>query len=147
MKHTVYVYGTLRPGGNGLTLLPGKLYDLGWFPGARLSATMEDDSPMIVCERIEVDDEGLARLDSFEGFNVDNPALSLFVRRPILDGWIYEYNTEMPDDQRRVLSGNWLTHKKMTSGAVSERFNLKPAPSEPDNGASGASVRAEESVL
>lgn len=103
----VYVYGTLRPNNSETVQIPGKLYDLGWFPGGRVDESSESS---FTCEVIELDDEALKRTDRYEGFYEHSPEDSLFVRKPILDGWIYEYNHEVSED-RRVKSGDWFEHK------------------------------------
>lgn len=112
----LYVYGTLRPGGEDTVRIPGKLYDLGWFPGLKLEWESEDT---VVCERIEVDDWGA--VDRYEGYNPDHSDTSLYIRRPYMDGYIYEYNQQF-NPVKRVMSGDWLDYTKDEKGINGGRF-------------------------
>lgn len=124
-KHIVYVYGTLRPGGGATVRVPGKLYDLGFCPGAVLYKKEHgDEVPLFVAERIEVTDDQLARLDTYEGYNPDRESSSLYIRKAFRDGWVYEYNFDVKDINW-ILSGDWLRHKKQTRG-TSYRLILQP---------------------
>lgn len=116
-KHTIYVYGTLRAGGSSETLSGFKMFDLGWYPGVVLTDT--DDE--ITVERIEVDDDKLARLDRYEGYNPHRPENSLYVRHPVKDGWIYVYNQEL-GDARPITEGDWLVHRGEERGSYAHRF-------------------------
>jgi len=106
----VYVYGTLRPGKTtNVVQIPGILYKLGWFPGVKLDLEAESGS-FVTCEVVEVDDEELKRLDVYEGYHMDCLDNSLFIRTPILDGFIYEFNGRVePHDI--IESGDWLENK------------------------------------
>jgi gamma-glutamylcyclotransferase (GGCT)/AIG2-like uncharacterized protein YtfP len=106
--HKVYVYGTLMTGAGERVQVPGKLYDLGWFPGAKIS-TPECGSSF-VAEVREVSDGKLKEFDNYEGYYESHPEASLYIRRPYLDGWIYEYNRQ-PADDRLIESGDWNAHK------------------------------------
>ena len=114
MKHRVYVYGTLRLGGNHYYYVRGKMYNIGWFPGVILG----EGGGMVVCEVLEVDDEGLARLDQLEGYYENSPENSLYIRREHNDGWIYEYNKEVDPDSL-IKNGNWLTFTDQSRGSNS----------------------------
>jgi len=114
MAEIVYVYGTLRPGKPGTIQIPGKLYDLGWFPGIILGG-----EGLVTCEKIEVED--LTAVDAYEGYNPRFTIESLYIRRPILDGWIYEYNQEF-DPQRLVACGDWLIYTRQERGRNGGRF-------------------------
>lgn len=125
MLHIIYVYGTLRPKNKDLTAkntetveVPGYMYDLGWYPGAIIRAPDRTESSFIA-EKIEVDDEKLKELDRYEGYYEDDPANSLYIRRPYLDGWIYEYNRPV-DGAKIVESGDWLEY----AAAKRERTKL-----------------------
>ena len=109
----LYTYGTLRPGVNDTVEIPGQLYDLGWFPGAKLGG-----EGVIICEAKEVDEKAT---DRYEGYNPDNPEGSLYIRRPMLDGFIYEYNHSI-DQCERIQSGDWLEHTNKKRGINSGRF-------------------------
>lgn len=109
MKHKILVYGTLRPGNTPTRLIPGVLYDLGAFPGIRLKD--ESEGKFVLCEEIEVDDEGLKRLDRYEGYYPSNPEGSLYHRVMLEDGsWIYQYNADLEGYSQLVEGGDWLQH-------------------------------------
>jgi gamma-glutamylcyclotransferase (GGCT)/AIG2-like uncharacterized protein YtfP len=109
-KHVIYVYGTLRKGGAVTHLVPGELYDLGWYPGIKMLPP--DAHKWVVTERIEVDDQRLVELDIYEGCNhgdLTNQS-NLYNRVPYLDGWIYVYN--QPLDKRPIIeSGDWKEYR------------------------------------
>jgi gamma-glutamylcyclotransferase (GGCT)/AIG2-like uncharacterized protein YtfP len=113
VSHILYVYGTLRPGKAETVEIPGKLYDLGWYPGARIAWDGKDCESKITCERIEVADWG--PVDAYEGYNPKFPDDSLYIRRPYLDGFIYEYNREL-NEKRVVNSGDWLNYTQTERG-------------------------------
>lgn len=111
--YNVYVYGTLRPGNGEPFVIPGEIYDLGWYPGLKLLP--ETDGKFVVAERIEADDERLAKLDSYEGYYEDDHKHSLYLRVPFLDGWVYVYNRPL-EGRTPVLSGDWLSYRGETGG-------------------------------
>jgi len=109
--HTIYVYGTLRPGLKPTVTLKGEMRNLGWFPGVKLD---ENSGYTFQTEPIVVDDKSLETLDRYEGYHKNNPSASLYIRKSIeIDGkpaWIYEYNQEFYDDHHPLVeSGDWLT--------------------------------------
>jgi len=114
-KHAVYVYGTLRPGGDDTVLIPGVIYDLGWFPGARVDFERHGDGPSFVAERVEVSDYKLKEFDAYEGYDPDRPHASLYIRKPYLDGWIYEYNGNVKTTDV-ISSGDWLKYTGQNRG-------------------------------
>lgn len=108
----LFVYGTLmkehgedwqrKVGARfvGSGRITGKLYDLGGFPGAVISA---DHRHHIRGEVYKLDDVNLAFeiLDEYEEFKPSKPARSLFVRKRIpvrmddgksKEAWVYVYN-------------------------------------------------------
>lgn len=124
--HTIYVYGTLRTGDTPTVLVPGFLYDLGWYPGIELKTP--GCNAWVVCEKLEVDDTRLAQLDRYEGYRPDDLKGSLYLRVPYLDGEIYTYNhsfsgrtlvTPLPE-------ADWLIHvasrKKREKREFLERY-------------------------
>lgn len=111
--HKIFVYGTLRPGTGETVEIPGRMFDLGWFPGAVLIGV--EPEHRILAEVIEVDDAGLARLDSYEGYNRHNPSSSLYVRKEYEDGFIYQYNGNV-EGRFPVLSGDWLNYTQQKEG-------------------------------
>lgn len=118
MSNILYVYGTLRPGDTEPVKVPGVLYDIGWFPGIKLYGDEEDNS-YVVCEKIEVKDWDA--VDRYEGCFPDDPASSLYIRRPYLDGFIYEFNHTV-HDHKMIPSGDWLEYKQQRKGVAHERF-------------------------
>ncbi len=114
MKY-LFVYGSLRKG-NAPPIIAetadklkfvaeafvyGKLFDLGKYTALKL-----DGENKIFGQILELpeDERVLQRLDEYEGFNVNNPQTSLFVRTETtahfgdeqMQTWIYEYNGDLP---------------------------------------------------
>jgi gamma-glutamylcyclotransferase (GGCT)/AIG2-like uncharacterized protein YtfP len=101
--------------------LPGVLFDLGSFPGAlppedlpaELRASMPE-TPVVHGELYRLEDTDiLSTLDHYEGYDPDQPATSLFVRRHISliepagqAAWVYWYNGPV-DADTRIPSGDW----------------------------------------
>jgi gamma-glutamylcyclotransferase (GGCT)/AIG2-like uncharacterized protein YtfP len=124
--HTVLVYGTLRPFKNtDIVLVPGYLYDLGWFPGIELADPAVTGS-RIVCERITVDEEHLAGLDNYEGCHPGGADSSLYTREQISDeggidgkSWIYVYRKYGAPEPfmgcKLIESGNWQEYSNSVS--------------------------------
>lgn len=112
MNHTILVYGTLRPFTNtDIVKVPGRLYDLGWFPGIVLGnhENPEEGESFVTCERITVDDERLKQLDAYEGYDPENPDNSLYLRKKIGEDWIYVYNHPV-EGYELIESGDWQQH-------------------------------------
>lgn len=131
-KHKLYVYGTLRPGGAVTHLVPGELYELGWYPGIKLLAP--DAHKWVVTECIEVDDEQLKNLDMYEGYDPKNEGGSLYIRKPYLGGWIYVYNDSF-NGRPLIESGDWLEHRKAKAGSAADKVAIpepEPAPAMED---------------
>lgn len=128
MPHHLFVYGTLSPRHAppeiratvrrlrpvGQASVRGRLYDLGEYPGAILSARSRSVIRGEVFELPE-DSTTLPSLDDYEGFEPAKPASSLFLRRewPVTmdDGkrlrcWVYIYNGTMKDAEP-VSSGRY----------------------------------------
>lgn len=114
MSHILYTYGTLRPGDTEPIHVAGRLYDLGWFPGIKLGG----DS-FVVCEKVIIDD--LSLTDQYEGYNPQYPDESLYIRKPFLDGFIYEFNSE-PNPVKQIFCGDWLEYTRETRGRNAGRF-------------------------
>lgn len=127
MKNThVFVYGTLlskgaNPASNMVGAevvtggqIPGSIYDLGWYPGYKLS-TITDDTPSIVKgELIRVTEEDMDRLDSYEGV----PDLYRRAQTTVetdngefVPAYVYVYNGNVHNDDL-VLDGDWIKHLK-----------------------------------
>ena len=113
----LYTYGTLRPGNeDNIVLLPGLLYDLGWFPGIKLNP---DSDKTVVAERIIINDWN--KVDAYEGYRQDDIPNSLFVRKPFLDGYVYEYNRPVCNSHRAIESGDWLEYTQEKRGHNDDR--------------------------
>ena len=119
MKHKIFVYGTLRPGVSEPVMVPGQMFDLGWFPGVVNIETAV--GTFFKAEIIEVDDEMLDRLDSYEGYNPRNPEHSLYVRKEYQDGFIYQYNGSV-EGKMPVPTGDWLDYTQMKEGYNASHF-------------------------
>lgn len=108
-KYIVYVYGTLRPGNTKTELVPGVLYDLGWFPGIDLKAP--DCGTFVVAEKLIIDEKTLEQYDRYEGYEERDPVNSLYKRVPYLDGWIYVYNKSFAG-HKPIPLGDWREYRK-----------------------------------
>jgi gamma-glutamylcyclotransferase (GGCT)/AIG2-like uncharacterized protein YtfP len=121
MAMRLFVYGTLHPErapveiaevarrlrSLGKARVRGALYDLGEYPGVVMGP---QDRGVVQGEvfLLPEDDDTLARMDAYEGFDVGDLAGSLFVRREVRarmeDGaelvcWIYLYNQSGPAER------------------------------------------------
>lgn len=129
-RSRVFVYGTLRRGfplhhhltdqspkfiDNGT--IRARLYDLGEYPGARLSDLASDEVDGEVYELLP---EQLRALDEIEEYDPKKPADSLFVRKLVdvsLDSgdvtraWVYVLPHE-PRFKERIVSGNYADSRK-----------------------------------
>lgn len=118
----LYAYGTLRTGRtDNLTSIKGKLYDLGSFPGLRLSSP--DCTSTVIIERI-VTEKPIDIFDMYEGYNPNDPASSFYLRHRFQDGWIYEFNDRLLDSPA-IEHGCWLKHcEEKGKGKLYGRFSL-----------------------
>ena len=79
MTNKIFVYGTLKRGYNMERLVPDAkfiretilfgydIYDLGSYPGIKVAEQSDEHYPFVRGELWQVSDEGLARLDQYEG--------------------------------------------------------------------------------
>lgn len=129
----LFVCGTLRPGlapdevaglmGRmlriGAASVPGRLYDLGDYPGAVLDPNCD---AKIIGEVFQLPDDGavIAALDAYEGIDPQDTGDSMFLRREAeitLEGgaklqcWIYVYNRRV-DSATLIASGDYLVYKQ-----------------------------------
>jgi gamma-glutamylcyclotransferase (GGCT)/AIG2-like uncharacterized protein YtfP len=94
--------------------IPGRLYDLGEFPGLKLPAGDESrpDGQRVAGELYRATPATLARLDRFEGAVGEDP---LYRRRrvdlldPVRTAWVYEYAQSVADAPV-IDSGDWRAH-------------------------------------
>jgi len=129
----LFVYRTLRPTlapplirdivlrlvPAGPATIPGRLYDLGRYPGCKLDPTGD---AQIHGQLLELPDPKLlVRLDWYEDYVASDEAGSLFVRRTAIanlaDGralpaWVYEYNRTAPP-ARLISSGRYDARKPL----------------------------------
>lgn len=115
----LYVYGTLRPGNKENTLrIPGRMFDLGWFPGVVLLP--DDFGVTFLAERVEIPKSRLKDIDRYEGYLPGNREDSLYVREPFRDGFIYVYNRSL-EGCPEVSEGDWLKHTQESSGVSARK--------------------------
>lgn len=134
-NHNLFVYGTLQQGFGlhqrlagarflGPALIPGRLVDLGTFPGLIPAPAVVHDPTStsyasVVGELYAVDDATLASLDLVEGFDPEAPATSLYRRERVTairlgDGaatpaWTYFYNHSV-EGMTPIPHGDWRRH-------------------------------------
>lgn len=118
----VAVYGLLRSGESGFDrfglagafkalgpcLIPGRLFDLGAYPG------LVDGRGEVVGELFEVRDVGvMPALDAFEDYWPGDPQRSRYERvkldliTPQRSAWVYRW-TQSLDGARLIESGDWM---------------------------------------
>ena len=132
----LFVYGTLRKAFNlhlfkqiendiqwlGLSEIRGKLYDLGYYPGA-----VQEDNSIITGDvfRLIYPRKVLAILDEYEGYDPANEIQSLFVREKEsilltngkdIEAWVYWYNRSVKE-KRRIDCGDYLDYIKKNKTA------------------------------
>ncbi|WP_114416589.1 gamma-glutamylcyclotransferase family protein [Marinospirillum perlucidum] len=120
MPTLIAVYGSLKQGQSNHHYLEKArflgqdkihqivLYDLGPYPGAKLSSSRGID-----VELYEVDTPTLAKVDQLEGISRQNDEQGLYYRTPLKtrlgQAWVYIYNP--PVGGRRVIrQGGWSSH-------------------------------------
>ena len=91
--------------------------NLGYYPGV-IFPDSEPTTETFVAERVEVSTATLAELDRYEGYYEEAPEASLYIRRPLLDGWVYEYNHEAPPEAT-IPGGDWLAFTGEAGGRAS----------------------------
>lgn len=116
-KTVVYVYGTLRndPPKGTVHSFPGSIYSMGFYPALKLGEGQETNH--FICERLEVTEEQLERLDMYEGYQEEYPEHSLFVRQNFSEGFIYVYNGDV-NPSRLISSGDWLEIKGQVRNVI-----------------------------
>lgn len=128
----LFAYGTLHPGHAPEEIadvvrrfeviwkgiVPGRLYDLGSYPGAVLDPSSSTGIAGTIF-RLPAGDDVLPRLDAYEEFDPERPRRSLFLRRLdrvnlaeacTLDCWIYEYNGPL-DRARLIENGKFVVRR------------------------------------
>ncbi|HEX8493600.1 MAG TPA: gamma-glutamylcyclotransferase family protein [Pyrinomonadaceae bacterium] len=121
-KHLVFVYGTLRRGGErpmsarfpdskfiADAKVNGSLYDLGAYPGLFLN----ESNSSVIGEVYEVGDELLNELDDFE-------ASTRYLRKEVeislgshsRSGWVYVPDTEFYSPRTLITSGDWMEYAR-----------------------------------
>jgi gamma-glutamylcyclotransferase (GGCT)/AIG2-like uncharacterized protein YtfP len=125
----LFVYGTLRRASEhpmaryldhharwlGLATVPGRLYDLGPYPGLLPPASAGDRVKGDLCE-MNNPEAVLARLDEYEGCPLGQPEPGLFERAlatvttetgDTFQAWLYYYRQNVREEQR-ISSGIYL---------------------------------------
>lgn len=121
-KHLVFVYGTLRRGGERAMSIrfpnskfiadakvSGSLYDLGAYPGLLVG----ESNSLVSGEVYEVDDEILKNLDDYEEsshYRRKQVEISLGTHSRM--GWSYEPNPEFYSLRTLITSGDWIEYAK-----------------------------------
>ncbi len=119
------VYGTLRRGGPangllrgskwlGMDRIPGCLFAVGTFPGARFNA--EHVSHGIVVDLYQLpegkEDDYFERIDRYEGFYPEQPDQCLFLRKEVttVEGQmpVIAYEYRFTPVAPLILSGDWF---------------------------------------
>jgi len=131
-RELFFFYGTLRAGQPPPALaawlaplprraatLPGRLLDLGAYPGALPGPEGGAEAgPWIVGELVAVPLERVPELDRYEGFAPDDPGASLFVRErahaTVAGGervacWVYRFAGA--DGAPEIAGGDWLARR------------------------------------
>jgi gamma-glutamylcyclotransferase (GGCT)/AIG2-like uncharacterized protein YtfP len=115
--HHLFVYGTLRRGSSnqfarllaeqgqfmGVARVPGRLYELGRYPGAVAS---DQPDEWIHGEIFSIDDALLAALDEYEGSEFERVIVPVRLDDGrTIECWIYWYVGSATG--RRIASGDW----------------------------------------
>jgi gamma-glutamylcyclotransferase (GGCT)/AIG2-like uncharacterized protein YtfP len=126
MTHVVFVYGTLRKGQpNRHVMVPhlvrelgegrirGAMYSLGAYPAVDLEQDGE-----VIGEWVEVTDEGLARLDSLEGYpGYYDRTVVRDISQPV-SGWVYHMSGKIPPHGViKLPGGDWVAYRRMRQAA------------------------------
>lgn len=95
--------------------LPGRLYDLGAYPGF---INDQDHQGLVFAELHEIiDKQALTILDEFEDYRQAEISQSLYLRtlvnlqQPDIKAWVYIYNRPVIESGY-IKSGSWLAHLK-----------------------------------
>ena len=128
-RERIFLYGTLRRGGSrdvlkyyegatfvGTARVRGVLYDLGDYPGLRLSETAD----WVGGELFDVTAGALARLDEWEGLDLPLPGGNEYRRvrtiahcdEEVSECWIYEIDTARCDGHPVIVTGDWLANRR-----------------------------------
>lgn len=130
MMHLIFIYGSLRRGSAGSMAarfpragfiaeanVPGKLYDLGAYPGLQLS----NSDSTVSGEVYEIDDETLTLLDEFEASSHYHRAqCEIHLGTETRKCWTYEPDPSFYSLRRLITSGDWIEHSKSKKPAESE---------------------------
>jgi gamma-glutamylcyclotransferase (GGCT)/AIG2-like uncharacterized protein YtfP len=107
----------------GAATVRGRMYDLGTHPGGIFDNSADGDIHGEVFQLPDQEDL-LERLDSYEGYDPDQPESSFFVRREIpvhlgngriVSCWLYQYNGD-PTALGRIAHGSFRKHLAERSG-------------------------------
>jgi gamma-glutamylcyclotransferase (GGCT)/AIG2-like uncharacterized protein YtfP len=132
MTKYLFLYGTLKPDSAdseiasivsqlrsvGRGFVPGRLYDLGDFPGAVVDSSSTSLVRGLLVE-LPSNRAVLEALDRYEEFDPSNPRGSLFVRTKTrirltdgrkVEGWIYVYNKK-PGNAPLIPGGHYSKSK------------------------------------
>lgn len=123
----LFAYGTLMQGLHaelqqkvqsklvGIGSIRARLYDLGGFPGAKLSGDAPRSHVKGELYRLEDPESAIRFLDDYEEYHPGNQQKSLFVRKQVpvaledgrkCNAWVYLYNRPV-DEGRLITSGDY----------------------------------------
>lgn len=125
-KHLLFVYGTLRRGGENeiARLHPtsqflrgasvrGRLYDMGGYP----AIILDEEGISIAGEVYEIDEETLVRLDKFElDAGYDRKAIEIKGDGLATSCWIYGPPSGLCTGKSEIPSGGWIDYRQNGSG-------------------------------
>jgi len=121
-KHLLFVYGTLRRGGEneitrnfpnavyaGDASVTGRLFDMGGYP----AIVLDDEAASVIGEVYEVDDETLAKLDAFE-LDADYRRTPIDVETcgTVRSCWIYVPPVAHCVGKPEIFSGDWIKYRR-----------------------------------
>ncbi len=118
--HLLFVYGTLRKGGNndivrlyptsallGEASVTGRLFDMGGYPAILL----DYGGVPVAGEVYEVDGETLAKLDDFEfDAEYDRTSIELSVNGETKTCWIYGPPANLTADKPEITCCDWIIY-------------------------------------
>lgn len=121
-SHLVFIYGTLRRGGDAAMSVrfprakfvsgaevKGTLYDLGPYPGL----IFHESGSTITGEVYEVDDRLLSELDDFEASsNYLRKQIEVSIGDQMRTCWTYQPNPETYSLTSVITSGDWINHAR-----------------------------------
>lgn len=121
-KHLLFVYGTLRRGGEneitrnypnavyaGDASVMGRLFDMGGYP----AIVLDDEAASVIGEVYEIDDATLGKLDSFElDADYRRTPIDVEIHETRRSCWIYVPPAVHCARKPEILSGDWIKYRR-----------------------------------